>query len=114
VVAEFEHAVRQVFLVPRLIRTRGVMALPARRQRQSGCLSSRKSSPAAGARRAIMPRELTVTAATADGVVMAIEHARLPIAAVQFHPESVMTSAEIGHRLVESALTTLTHEVAPP
>ena len=45
------------------------------------------------ARRATLPAALRVTAETADGVVMAVEHAELPIAAVQFHPESVMTSA---------------------
>jgi anthranilate synthase len=51
-----------------------------------------------------MPKELMVTAETADGVVMAIEHTFLPMAAVQFHPESVMTSPDIGHRLIENAL----------
>ncbi len=57
--------------------------------------------------RAVIPRELVVTAETDDGVVMAVEHATLPVAAVQFHPESVMTSPDIGHRLIENALTTL-------
>ena len=33
-----------------------------------------------------IPDELSVTARTDDGVVMAIEHKTLPIAAVQFHP----------------------------
>ena len=39
------------------------------------------------ARRAALPPSLTVTAETVDGVIMAIEHVELPIAAVQFHPE---------------------------
>jgi anthranilate synthase len=64
------------------------------------------------ARRAIVPSCLAITAETEDGVVMAIEHRALPIAAVQFHPESVMTSADIGRRLVESALITLARERA--
>lgn len=37
-----------------------------------------------------MPAELRVTAVSDDGVSMAIEHKTLPIAAVQFHPESIM------------------------
>ena len=59
------------------------------------------------ARRAVMPRELVVTAETEDGVVMAVEHITLPMAAVQFHPESVMTSVDIGRAMVERALTIL-------
>lgn len=56
------------------------------------------------ARRSAMPAELTVTAETAGGVVMAIEHSSLPIAAVQFHPESIMTSTEIGYGLISRVL----------
>ena len=56
------------------------------------------------ARRAVMPAELETTAETDDGVVMAVEHRTLPWAAVQFHPESVMTSAALGRRLVANAL----------
>ncbi|MGD9880877.1 MAG: anthranilate synthase component I [Reyranella sp.] len=62
------------------------------------------------ARRSVMPKEFAVTAETAAGVVMAIEHVSLPMAAVQFHPESVMTAPEIGRRLIENALQVLTHE----
>lgn len=40
-----------------------------------------------------LPAELKVTAMSADGVIMGIEHQTLPIAAVQFHPESIMTLA---------------------
>jgi anthranilate synthase/aminodeoxychorismate synthase-like glutamine amidotransferase len=38
-----------------------------------------------------LPPELAVTARSDDGVVMALRHARLPLEAVQFHPESVLT-----------------------
>ncbi len=38
-----------------------------------------------------LPETLEVTAESADGVVMAVEHRSLPVAAVQFHPESIMT-----------------------
>jgi anthranilate synthase len=40
-----------------------------------------------------LPKELKVTAMSEDGVIMGIEHKTLPIAAVQFHPESIMTLA---------------------
>ena len=38
-----------------------------------------------------LPDELKITAISQDGIVMGIEHKTLPIAAVQFHPESIMT-----------------------
>ncbi|MBV8049337.1 MAG: anthranilate synthase component I [Paludibacterium sp.] len=43
------------------------------------------------AERATLPDCLRVSAETDDGVAMAIEHRTLPLAAVQFHPESIMT-----------------------
>jgi len=60
------------------------------------------------ARRRSLPAALTVTAETEDRVIMAIEHACLPISAVQFHPESVMTSQdEIGMPVISAVLSTL-------
>jgi anthranilate synthase len=61
------------------------------------------------ARRETLPPELEVTAQAAGGVVMALEHTTLPIAAVQFHPESLLTLRQnTGLTLIERAVTTLT------
>jgi anthranilate synthase len=52
-----------------------------------------------------MPTCLEVTAESADGVVMAIEHRERPLAAVQFHPESILTlDGGVGLRLVERVM----------
>lgn len=40
---------------------------------------------------ATMPPEFRVTARTADGEVMAVQHTQYPIHGVQFHPESILT-----------------------
>ena len=53
------------------------------------------------------PKELRVTATTEDGTIMAIEHVSLPIAAVQFHPESIITNLEVGLQMVTNAVTRL-------
>jgi anthranilate synthase len=56
-----------------------------------------------------LPPELRITAATDDGVVMGVEHRDLPFAAVQFHPESIMTAAGgVGHAVVDNAVSFLT------
>jgi para-aminobenzoate synthetase component 2 len=49
-----------------------------------------------------LPAELVVTARTDTGVIMGIRHPELPIEAVQFHPESVLT--ESGHRMLANWL----------
>jgi anthranilate synthase len=55
-----------------------------------------------------LPAELTVTAQTDDGVIMGVEHASLPVAAVQFHPESLMTTRrDVGLRLIENVVRRL-------
>ena len=65
------------------------------------------------AERGSFPAVLSATAETEDGVIMAIEHKTLPIAAVQFHPESVMTSpGEVGMPILEAALSVLCETVA--
>jgi anthranilate synthase len=52
-----------------------------------------------------LPECLRVTAETADGIVMAVEHDSLPVSAVQFHPESIMSFGDhAGQRLMENVL----------
>ena len=60
------------------------------------------------ARRETLPGALVVTAESADGVPMAIAHRALPIAAVQFHPESILSLGDdLGLRLLENVVRAL-------
>ena len=60
------------------------------------------------ARKDRLPSQLCITAESDDGVVMAVEHSELPIAAVQFHPESILTLDEdYGLRLVQNVVASL-------
>ena len=55
-----------------------------------------------------LPQKLRVIAETEDGVVMAIEHKVLPWAAVQFHPESILSLKDkIGLRLIRNVMAAL-------
>src|SRR5207247_5330661 len=57
------------------------------------------------ARRETFPACLEVTAETADGVIMGVRHRELPIEAVQFHPESILTAeGDHGLKLMENAI----------
>lgn len=66
-----------------------------------------------------VPEELEITGRTASGVVMSLQHRRLPLFGVQFHPESVLT--EGGHRLLanwlyrcgDTGVVQLSHGLAP-
>jgi para-aminobenzoate synthetase component 2 len=49
-----------------------------------------------------LPPEIEVTGRTESGVVMAMRHRTLPIEAVQFHPESVLTQG--GHLMLANWL----------
>ena len=61
--------------------------------------------------RETLPECLEVTADTEDGVIMAIEHRTLPVAAVQFHPESILTlGGEVGRRLIHEVVERLRPE----
>ena len=57
-----------------------------------------------------LPKELKVTALSQDGIVMGIQHSSLPFAAVQFHPESILTSPAHGMTILENALTFLKYQ----
>lgn len=52
--------------------------------------------------RSTLPAELEVTAWTADGLIMGLRHRTRPVQGVQFHPESIMTTA--GKQLLANFL----------
>ncbi len=53
-----------------------------------------------------MPDCLEVTAESDDGIIMAIRHRDLPIEAVQFHPESILSlEQDCGLRLIENMIS---------
>lgn len=58
--------------------------------------------------RETIPDEFEITAETDEGTVMAIEHLELPVAAVQFHPQSLLTSDDdAGLVLVKNVMRSL-------
>jgi anthranilate synthase component 2 len=59
--------------------------------------------------RATLPDSLEVTAETADGLIMGLQHRRLPMHGVQFHPESI--ASEHGHRLLGNFLRIAGHNM---
>ena len=52
--------------------------------------------------RSSFPKELTITAETREKEIMGLQHKRFPIYGVQFHPESILTTA--GKSLLKNFL----------
>lgn len=56
-----------------------------------------------------VPDCLKVTARTQDNAVMAVEHVDLPVSAVQFHPESILSlSQEAGIKIIRNVVQQVT------
>ena len=52
-----------------------------------------------------LPKELKVTAVSTAGIIMSISHSKLPIWAVQFHPESLLTmDKQHGLQIIDNLL----------
>src|ERR1017187_9155586 len=52
-----------------------------------------------------LPACFEVTAQTADGVIMGVRHKELPLEAVQFHPESILSARDdLGLKLMRNAM----------
>jgi anthranilate synthase len=54
-----------------------------------------------------LPSCFEVTATSEDGIIMGIQHKELPLAAVQFHPESILTSPAHGMAILQNVLSNL-------
>ena len=63
------------------------------------------------AREGSVPQVFETTAMSDDGIVMAVEHRDRPIAAVQFHPESILTlKRDFGFEFVTNVMRVLPHQ----
>ena len=60
--------------------------------------------------RSTFPECLEITAESDDGIIMGVRHRDLPIEAVQFHPESILTlERDCGLRLIENMIEAYAH-----
>ena len=58
-----------------------------------------------------LPDCLDVTAKTDDGLIMGLRHKTLPVASVQFHPESILTlKDQAGLRMINKVISELIGE----
>jgi anthranilate synthase len=63
------------------------------------------------ANRSTLPGDLEVTAESEDGIIMGIRHKTLPVEAVQFHPESILSlERDCGLRLIENMIESYAHD----
>jgi anthranilate synthase len=62
-----------------------------------------------------LPACLEITAQSEDGVIMGVRHRELPMEAVQFHPESILTlDGNCGLRLMENVIQQLGRQLGHP
>ncbi|MGQ3892281.1 anthranilate synthase component I [Legionella sp. CNM-4043-24] len=60
------------------------------------------------AREKDFPASLQVTARSEDGIIMAVSHRTLPVSAVQFHPETILSlSRQAGQRIIDNLMAAL-------
>lgn len=83
---------------------------------EQGILAGLGSSFIAGryhslyARSEQLPESLKVTAVTTDGIIMAVSHKTLPVHAVQFHPETILSlPGQAGLRIIHNLMTMVEH-----
>lgn len=63
------------------------------------------------ANKATFPTELNIIGESESGIIMAIEHKELPIYAVQFHPESILTlDNHNGHKIIENIVKIISNK----
>jgi anthranilate synthase len=63
--------------------------------------------------RETLPEVLEVTAMNENGAIMALSHKTLPVWAVQFHPESLLSmQGYVGHKMIENVMQTLARKAS--
>ena len=55
-----------------------------------------------------LPKCLTITATTDDGLIMGLRHNRYAVEGIQFHPESILTPD--GNRILQNFLSGIGHQ----